>query len=88
MKVIKCNPLRSVGVPTVHSTFKKLCFSVSLILMIGAVQTAMAQNITFFFSAGELGGEPDRFGNTFVVGPEDAIDPRPFGNEDLVDIFF
>jgi hypothetical protein len=88
MKVIKCNPLRSVGVPAVHSTFKKLCFSVSLILMIGAVQTAMAQNITFFFSAGELGGEPDRFGNTFVVGPEDAIDPRPFGNEDLVDIFF
>ncbi|MBT5062748.1 MAG: hypothetical protein HOM65_09970, partial [Verrucomicrobia bacterium] len=56
--------------------------------MLGASPSIVAQNITFFFSAGDLGGEADRFGNTYTVGPQDAIDPRPFGNEDLQDVFF
>lgn len=49
---------------------------------------AMGQDITFYFSAGDFSGEPDRFGNTHRVVPEDAIDPRLFGNEDLADVFF
>ena len=46
------------------------------------------QNITFFFSAGDLSENPDRFGNTHSVDPAKAIDQRPFGNEALLDIFF
>ncbi len=46
------------------------------------------QDVTFFFSAGDLDGEPDRFGNVHTVTPMDAIDPRPFGNEDIADVFF
>jgi hypothetical protein len=79
---------RRAGVFTrVQFSFSKLCCSVALLLMLEASESAMAQNITFFFSAGDLGGEADRFGNTYTVGPEDAIDPRPFGNEDLQDVF-
>jgi hypothetical protein len=48
----------------------------------------IAQDITFFFAAGDFSGKPDRFGNTYSVGPASAIDPRPFGNEALADVFF
>ena len=57
-------------------------------MLLTSVHIVKAQDITFFFSAGDFSGEPDRFGNTHTVGPADAIDPRPFGNEDLLDIFF
>ena len=60
----------------------------SLLSMDGFRKTLQAQNITFFFSAGDLSGNPDRFGNTHSVGPAEAIDPRPFGNEALLDVFF
>ena len=60
----------------------------SLLSMDGFRKTLQAQNITFFFSAGDLSGNPDRFGNTHSVGPAEAIDPRPFGNEALLDLFF
>ena len=88
MKAYRINRWRAGIFARLHFTSLKLCFSLVLLLMVGATQSILAQNITFFFSAGELGGEADRFGNTYVVGPEDAIDPRPFGNEDLQDIFF
>lgn len=42
-----------------------------------------AQDVTFFFAAGNLSGQPDRFGNSHTVGPEDAIAPIPFGDDDL-----
>ncbi|MBZ0258186.1 hypothetical protein K8I31_19125, partial [bacterium] len=60
-----------------------LCAVMMLFASIG-----YAQEVSFFFSAGDLSGEPDRFGNTFVIEPMDAIDPRPFGNEALADVFF
>lgn len=60
-----------------------LCAVMMLFVSIG-----YAQEVSFFFSAGDLSGEPDRFGNTFVIEPMDAIDPRPFGNEALADVFF
>ena len=44
-----------------------------------------AQDITFFFAAGDFSGEPDRFGNTHTVGPADAIEARPFGDEELLE---
>lgn len=50
--------------------------------------TAFSQGLNFFFAAGDLSGEPDRFGNTHTISPMDAIDPRPFGNEELEDVFF
>lgn len=56
--------------------------------MVFASTTAFSQEVSFFFSAGELSGEPDRFGNVHTIEPMDAIDPRPFGNEALADVFF
>jgi len=52
----------------------------SFLSMDGSRNTLEAQNITFFFSAGDLSVNPDRFGNTQSVGPAEAIAPRPFGN--------
>jgi hypothetical protein len=49
---------------------------------------ASAQDVTFYFSAGDFSGKPDRFGNTHKITPESAIDPRMFGNEELLDVFF
>jgi hypothetical protein len=49
---------------------------------------ASAQDIMFYFSAGDFSGEPDNFNNTHKVTPDDAIDPRLFGNEELLDVFF
>lgn len=46
------------------------------------------QEVSFFFAAGDISGEPDRFGNTHTIEPTDAYDPRPFGNEALADVFF
>ncbi|MGC9328121.1 MAG: hypothetical protein ACP5I1_10845, partial [Candidatus Hinthialibacter sp.] len=43
---------------------------------------------TFTFLAGDFSGEPDRFGNSHRIVPEDAIDPREFGDEALQDVFF
>ena len=60
----------------------------SLLSTDSSSKTLQAQNITFFFSAGDLSENPDRFGNTHSVGPAEAIDPRPFGNEALLDVFF
>ncbi|MDA7524224.1 hypothetical protein N8667_01435 [Verrucomicrobia bacterium] len=78
-----------IGVfPRICPYYKNLVCNLALLLMLGASPSIVAQNITFFFSAGDLGGEADRFGNTYTVGPQDAIDPRPFGNEDLQDVFF
>lgn len=68
--------------------FKRFFSVVFLILCLSITMQLQAQDLTFFFSAGDLSGEPDRFGNTHTVGPEDAIDPRPFGNEALADVFF
>ena len=59
-----------------------------LLLVTFIAVNASAQDITFYFSAGDFSGEPDRFGNTHKVVPEDAIDPRLFGNEELLDVFF
>lgn len=67
---------------------RNICTAIVIGLFVTAIQTITAQNITFFFAAGDLSGTPDRFGNTHTVGPKDAIDPRPFGNEALLDIFF
>lgn len=64
-----------------------IVFSFILPCLFITMQT-QAQDLTFFFSAGDLSGEPDRFGNTHTITPEDAIDPRPFGNEALNDVFF
>jgi len=58
----------------------------SVLSMDSSSKTLQAQNITFFFSAGDLSENPDRFGNTHSVGPAEAIDPRPFGNEALLDV--
>jgi len=78
-----------IGVfPRICPSYKNSGCYLALLLMLGASPSILAQNITFFFSAGDLGGEADRFGNTYTVGPQDAIDPRPFGNEDLQDVFF
>ncbi len=57
-------------------------------LLVLVAFSASAQDITFYFSAGDFSGEPDRFGNTFKVVPEDAIDPREYGNEELLDVYF
>ncbi len=59
-----------------------------LLFIILIAFNASAQDITFYFSAGDFSGEPDRFGNTHKVVPEDAIDPRLFGNEELLDVYF
>ena len=59
-----------------------------LSLFLSATSLGYAQEISFFFSAGDFSGEPDRFGNTHTVGPGEAIEPRPFGNEALDDVFF
>lgn len=50
--------------------------------------TGRAQDITFFFSAGDRSGEPDRFGNTHAVSPAAAIEPLAFGSNDLLDVEF
>ena len=60
----------------------------SLLSMDGFRDTLQAQNISFFFSAGDLSGNPNRFGNIHSVGPAEAIALRPFGNEALLDVFF
>lgn len=65
----------------------RLVFLAFLLLTLLARQVS-AQEITFFFSAGDFSQEPDRFDNTHVVGPDSAIDPRPFGNEELAEVFF
>ncbi len=57
-------------------------------VLAGSAFSVQAQEITFFFSAGDFSGEPDRFGNTHAIGPEEAIEPRPFGNEELAETFF
>ena len=54
-------------------------------IFVTSLPTATAQNITFFFPAGVLSGEPDRFGNSHTVGPAEAIEPRPFGDDELLD---
>lgn len=82
-----CTPLRSQPMMALSGIRSMSCLWMLLFAMICA-PGVNAQNITFFFSAGDLSGEPDRFGNKHVVGPEDAIDPRPFGNEELQEIFF
>ena len=61
--------------------------------------SASAQGITFFFAAGDLSGEPDRFGNKHTIAPsdlgddpeepitlDDVIEPLPFGHDDLFDV--
>jgi len=58
------------------------------VLVVSLGMSAAAQDITFYFSAGDFSGEPDRFGNTHKITPEDAIDPRLFGNEELQDVYF
>ena len=50
-----------------------------------SINPVTAQDITFFFAAGDFSGEPDRFGNTHTVGPADAIEARPFGDEELLE---
>ncbi|MDG1891725.1 MAG: hypothetical protein P8L18_10475 [Verrucomicrobiota bacterium] len=74
--------------PNQCSQIRTVAFLLISYFMLQAAPGLMAQNITFFFSAGDFSEEPDRFGNTHIVGPADAIDPRPFGNEALQDIFF
>lgn len=74
---------------------KILCFAVAFVCS-GFISSASAQGITFFFSAGDLSGEPDRFGNRHSISPsdpgddpeepitlEDVIEPLPFGDDDL-----
>ncbi|MDP8242949.1 MAG: hypothetical protein P9L94_02625 [Candidatus Hinthialibacter antarcticus] len=56
--------------------------------MLFATSNGFTQEISFFFSAGDVSGEPDRFGNVHAIEPSDAYDPRPFGNEALADVFF
>ena len=65
-----------------------LCSAILVALYLAGAPKAIAQDITFFFAAGDFSGKPDRFGNTYSVGPASAIDPRPFGNEELLDVFF
>lgn len=48
----------------------------------------VAQDITFFFRAGDLSGEADRFGNTHTVGPATAIEEHPFGSAELAGVDF
>jgi hypothetical protein len=70
----------------------------SLILLVthlGLATVAAAQGISFFFPAGNLTGEPDRFGNRHTIAPsdvgtpeepialDDVIEPLPFGHDDL-----
>jgi hypothetical protein len=57
-------------------------------ILLFSTQSVTSQDITFFFSAGDFSGEPDRFGNTHRVGPAEAIEERKFGNEELEDVFF
>ncbi len=67
----------------------KLTAQVKMLLWIGFLgMNAAAQDITFYFPAGDFSGEPDRFGNTHRIIPMEAIDPRPFGNEALQDVYF
>lgn len=87
LSVSKCAVVWSNSALRIPQVRPLSCLLVLLFALVGGTG-AQAQNITFFFSAGDFSGEPDRFGNTHVVGPEDAIDPRPFGNEELQEIFF
>ena len=56
---------------------------VSIGVSCACADNASAQSVIFFFAAGDLSGEPDRFGNTHKVTPEDAILELPFGHDDL-----
>ncbi len=55
--------------------------------LVALTPSSTAQDLTFFFSAGDFSEEPDRFGNTHTIGPEDAILELPFGHEDLLPDF-
>jgi hypothetical protein len=56
--------------------------------LVACVSPTAAQDVTFFFSAGDFSGEPDRFGNTHLVGPADAIESIPFGDDHWLENFF
>ncbi len=58
------------------------------VIAAASLHTVQAQDITFFFPAGDLSGEVDRFGNTHTVGPATAIETLPFGSDDLLDVAF
>lgn len=70
------------------SSLKSILCCLLVVSFSVSTQLVQAQDLSFFFSAGDFSGEPDRFGNTHTVGPASAIDPRPFGNEALADVFF
>ncbi len=61
------------------------CVTLALLLMAVSVG---AQDITYFFKAGDMSGEPDRFGNTYTVGPDDAILDIPLDSPDIEGILF
>jgi len=87
LSVTNCASVWSNPVVRITHVRSVSCLLVLLFTLV-AGNGLKAQDISFFFSAGDFSGEPDRFGNTHTVGPQDAIDPRPFGNEELLDIFF
>jgi hypothetical protein len=63
------------------------CRGFILLAVLAAVaHSATAQNAALFFAAGDLSGEPDRFGNTHTVGPAEAIEPLSFGAVDLLGV--
>ena len=66
-------------------TFHALLWTV---ITAASLHTLQSQDITFFFPAGNLSGEADRFGNTHTVGPATAIEALPFGSDDLLDVTF
>ena len=66
---------------------KPFLLLITLASCLSLAPTGAAQDITFFFVAGDFSGEPDRFGNTHQVGPADAIESRLFGDPELEDVF-
>ncbi len=67
--------------------YKKKLIITSVLVLFFAVNIN-AQDITYFFKAGDMSGEPDRFGNVYTVGPSDAILETPIGDPELEGVFF
>ncbi|RJP22601.1 MAG: hypothetical protein C4527_21520 [Candidatus Omnitrophota bacterium] len=67
--------------------FKNSTLFVIIVLSLFA-WSAPAQDITYFFKAGDMSGAPDRFGNTYKVGPASAILHIPIGDPALEGVYF
>jgi hypothetical protein len=78
---------------------KESIYCLILVICLCFVSSINGQGISFFFAAGDLSGDPDRFGNRHSIAPtdpgddpeepitlDDVIEPLPFGDDDLFDV--